>query len=251
MDKVIISTMAGAGDHLPPDWAGWKSFEWAGKPNGRGGTGWSDYAAALRDRTTGRLLPNLLKNYRMSPDSMVVGVGFSAGSNDGLRELLRNEDDRKQMVAAVAIDGAHWNQKKKGATDPNDFWDWKGEAGPFDQMAQLAAKTGKPFVATASQVAGPVVPNQILSMTREALQGVAGTVLSSTGVAKSSPAGAFAVPLTGMVKGQNMTKAPVDGWTQGGYAVSLWPGNGPNDHIWQAQVLVPQALAYLRTQGIT
>ena len=250
MDKVVISTMA-TGGVLPVDWAGWKSFEWSGKPTARGYTGWSAVAAALRDRGTGRLLPNLLKNYNMSPDSMVVAVGFSAGSNDGLRELLRNAEDRNQIVAAVAVDGAHWNQKKQGATDPKDYWDWKGEAGPFDQMAQLAATSGKPFVTTASMVAAPVVPKQILSTTREALASISGTTLGATGIAKSSPPGMFAVPLTGTVKGQQVSKAPIDGWSQGGFVASVWPGNQPNDHIWQANTLVPQALAYLRAKGIT
>lgn len=248
MDKVVISTMAlGV---LPPDWGGWKLIEWAGKPGG-GAPGWSDYAASLRDRTTGRLLPNLLRNYNLAPDSMVVGVGFSAGSNSGLRELLRNEGDREQIAAAVGIDGAHWNQKKKGAITPDQFWDWKGEAGPFDQMAQLAARTGKPFVATASQVAAPVVGQQILSMTKEALQAVSGTTQQATGTAKGSIPSMFLGTLTGTVKGQQMSKIALDGWSQGGFVATMWPGNQANDHIWQAQVMVPQALSYLRTKGVT
>lgn len=244
--RVVISTMALTS--LPPEWAGWVLREWSGKPGSSGVPGWSDLAMGMRSGQTGRLLPSLLESWRLAPDSVVVAVGFSAGSNSGLRELLRNADDRAQIAAAVAIDGAHWNVKKiSDAPAVADYWDFKGEAGPFAAAAIEAARTGKPFLMTASQVGRPT--NQT-TMTREAAKTLRAYVESQTGLAPGAAPAPFAGELSGTVKGQTVTKSPVESWAQGGFTVGLYPGNGPNDHIWQADAIGKAALSWLRNRNI-
>lgn len=239
--KVVISTMALS--TLPGDWAGWTLREWAGTPQASGHPGWSDLAASKRNKA-GRVLPTLLREWRLDPDSIVVCVGFSAGSNSGLRELLRNADDRAQIAAAVALDGAHWNVKATSDNPPKSaYWDWAGEAGPFEAMAL----SGKPFVATASAVGRP---GQKLTMTREGLRSI-GSALEAAGIPKTAAPAEWTRALTGTASGQTITRAPVESWRQGGFVVALYDGARPADHVWQAGAVARNALEWVRAQGIT
>jgi hypothetical protein len=201
---------------------------------------------ALRDRKSGRLLPNLLKTWQLDPESAVVAVGFSAGSNSGLRELLRNADDRAQIQGAIALDGAHWNQKKLGTDDPGEYWDWIGEAGPFHEMQMLSARTGKPFILSASAVGRP---GPQLSMTREALSAVART-LSAAGFTREDAPPSLSGEITGTDQGRTITRAPVASWRYGGAVTLLYPGDQAADHRWQIAAVAPLALRHLRSEGV-
>ena len=242
--KVVIDMMGLGG--LPPEWSGWKFIEWSGQTQGGGYSSWVPLAQQLRD-SAGRILPNLLRKYGMDPSSAVVAVGFSAGSNNGLRELLRNSEDRKQIIGVLAIDGAHWNVRKVSDTPAiGDYWDWKGEADPFAQTALEAANGGRPFLATASQVARP---GAALTMTREGLRSVS-SWLDSQGASRGPAPAPFNGEIKATVNNREVSKSPVDSWSQGNFVVSLWPGNQPADHVWQARAIGREGLAWLRSRGV-
>ncbi len=150
-----------------PDWMPWsgeppKLLEWPGVPTG-GHPSWKRAADGLRD-SDGALLPNLVHRYRqyLGADLGELGriavVGFSAGSNSGVRELLRSPLDRARLSFVGAIDGMHPMLAPRrihtGAEDPTAYYaDWAGQMGPFAAYALEAAQgQGGAMVCTASQV---------------------------------------------------------------------------------------------------
>lgn len=167
---VLISCM---GLRRMPDWLPWagdppKLLEWPGAPTPGGHPSWKAAARSLRD-SDGAMLPTLFKRYRrflgfdLAGVNRIAVVGFSAGSNSGVRELLRSPLDRSRISFAAAIDGMHPMlaprrvRRQFGDEDPADHYaDWAGQMGPFAEFALEAAEDqGNAFVATASQVRPP------------------------------------------------------------------------------------------------
>jgi hypothetical protein len=152
-----------------------KLLLWSGAPTPSGHPSWNTAATKLRTPSpgwppSGRLLPALIDSFKRYTgvsyeDAGNIGcLGFSAGSNSGVRELLRNAQDRERLSFVAAIDGLHPNLIP-GTADR--FADWRREMGPFEDYAVRAARGLAKMVCTASQVAQPSPTN---ASTRRALQ---------------------------------------------------------------------------------
>lgn len=126
---------------------------------------WTPQADAWRDPPyrKGRLLPNLLKQYGLNLESFgrLAAFGFSAGANNGLRELLRNQEDRESFDAVFSVDGLHPNLRLVPAgTGPRaKYAAWDQEMEPFADFATAAAFGERLAVFTASDVAAPSLTN--------------------------------------------------------------------------------------------
>jgi hypothetical protein len=125
---------------------------------------WSSKAAQLR--VSGGYLDGILRGYSVDPTAPIVGIGFSAGSNNGLRELVRDVVDRERIAGVIALDGLHWNVWDRALRSPTNFKDWKREVAPFAHYAEMAANGVGWMVVTASSVASP---GPSLTSTSEAL----------------------------------------------------------------------------------
>lgn len=158
MVDVLISCMALA--KLPDlDWPSEPGFiQWAGAATG-GHPDWSKPADQLREGKwrQGRLLPRLLKRFGMAADARVAAVGFSAGSNSGLRELMRNAEDRAQIDSVFAVDGFHpmRHPRPKSSAPRDQFAAYDQQIGFLADYAASAAHGGKMYVQTSSLVATP------------------------------------------------------------------------------------------------
>jgi hypothetical protein len=169
MPKDLIISCAGL--RRVPDWLPWADqppllLEWPGQVGGGGHASWSEPARRLRDQD-GAILPNLCSRYRqflggdLGDMGRIAVVGFSAGSNSGVRELLRNAYDRARIDFVAAVDGMHpmiSTRRVRSSENPEDFYaDWSAQMQPFAEYALLAADDqGASMVCTASQV--PAVP---------------------------------------------------------------------------------------------
>lgn len=163
-----------AGLRRVPDWLPWsgeppKLLEWPGAPTASGHPSWKVSARTLRD-ADGAILPTLLARYRrflgfdLGSVGRIAVVGFSAGSNSGVRELLRSPLDRARVSFVAAIDGMHpmWARRRvrrseleaPAPSDPESMYlDWTAQMQPFAAYALDAAQDqGGAMVATASQV---------------------------------------------------------------------------------------------------
>lgn len=129
-------------------------IEWQGEqPPGGGHPSWARAAEALRG-TDGALLPGLLRSFGASDSARIAVVGFSAGSNSGVRELLRSPLDRARIDAVFAIDGIHAQVRDEKAPHPSAWADPTQVAGLLEMM--MAASKGRGLcVATSSDVARP------------------------------------------------------------------------------------------------
>ena len=193
----------------------------------------------------GPLLPALLRRYGRPEDADVLAIGFSAGSNSGLRELLRDPQDREQLVGVVALDGLHSSLKtwvKNGdlgsVRSRSMYADWNGQMAPFEDYMRRAADGDKLMVATASNVAAP--PGGI-SKTRNAWLDII-TDLASLGVSVNPLDASIKETLTG-TDGRPVSWYPAPGATVGdrGYAL-FFDGDQARDHVQQARLLGPWVL---------
>jgi hypothetical protein len=201
---------------------------------------WVHDANRLRSGS-GPLIPALLRRYGRPEDSDVLAIGFSAGSNSGLRELLRDPQDREQLVGVVALDGLHSSLKTwvKDAPSVRDrYADWTGQMSPFEDYMRRAADGDKLMVATASDVAAP--PGGI-TKTRDAWLDIV-TDLANLGVPVHPLASSLQETLTG-TDGRSVSWFPAPGATLGdrGY-VLFFEGNQARDHVQQAQAVAPWIL---------
>ena len=165
---VVISCM---GMRKAPDWLPWAGsppimLEWAGVPTASGHPSWQRAALPLR-ASDGSILPSLFARYRrylgfdLDQVERIAAVGFSAGSNSGIRCLLQSELDRARLDFVAAVDGMHPTlaPTQRGVHRPHsddpreDFVSWERQMGPFAAFADLAAQRACGFVATASSVA--------------------------------------------------------------------------------------------------
>jgi hypothetical protein len=136
---------------------------WPGVPTPSGHPSWKAAARELRG-SDGAMLDRLIGRYRrfigadLSGISRIAVVGFSAGSNSGVRELLRSPLDRARISFVAAIDGLHpmlaRRRVRAAETDPTaNYADWPGQMAPFAEYGLLAAEDqGAAMVCTASGV---------------------------------------------------------------------------------------------------
>lgn len=129
---------------------------------------WTTDADKLRDPPyrAGRLLPNLINwfskslGFNFDHVDRICAIGFSAGANNGLRELLRNKDDRERLDVLLSVDGMHPNLAPvAGATIESKYADWQKEMEPFADFATASALGERLAVFTASDVAAPAPTN--------------------------------------------------------------------------------------------
>jgi hypothetical protein len=224
--------------------AGFEDFrllEWTPSTGG-GHPSWAAEAAQLRiagGDPAGPLLRPLLRRYGVTEDPpMLVVVGFSAGANSGLREVLRHRADRDMIAAALSIDGLHAATKSwvpRSAPNPADrYFDWTGQVGPLQAMLlEAAPDSGRFFAATSSDVAGPG-PN--LTQSSEAWD----DVIRHSQIA-TSPAN---VPLSLKASDGGARVRLLEGRAIGPGALVLdYAGKTARDHVQQASAVAPWLLS--------
>ena len=262
MRDVLISCMA---LQQVPAWLPWPNgapalIEWAGQPpdTSTGHPTWGAVAAPLRDQH-GAMLPALFRAYRAFPgfdladDVRIAVVGFSAGSNSGLRELLRNPLDRARISFVGAIDGLHPNLSPVPPTpadlmrDPlRRYADWGAEEGGIQAMATDAAlDAGPEVVATCSGVAAPSATN---ADTRTALSDLEWQVFSAVQAAGQrlvQPAVPTPFPEQQQSPHLHAGEAYPVPFTRSGcrrFVALYYTGNQARDHVLQARVVAPDVL---------
>jgi hypothetical protein len=130
-------------------------LEWPGE--GPGHPSWANVAASLRDGE-GRLLPRLLAKYSLSNAERIAVVGFSAGSNSGIRELIRHPEDRARIAFVGAFDGLYpalSDQSVWNTTNPRSYFVDPKQIDPWLGYMRLAATGQRIMVMTASSIAAP------------------------------------------------------------------------------------------------
>ena len=251
---LIISCMA---LRKLPDWLPWAGLapqllEWPGVPTESGHPSWQRAARAMRD-ADGRLLPTLLRRYSaflghgLDDAGRIAALGFSAGSNSGLRELLRHPEDRARIDFVGAVDGLHPTLRvprhsvRRFADDPTTLYaDWQRQMGPFAETALSAAYGAGVIVATASEVI-PASPQ--VAPTATALASL------YAHVARQVQATAPAVPATypprassPELRAGELYPTPTQIRGAGDFVALWYPGGDRRAHELQAWVVVPDLL---------
>lgn len=204
-------------------------------PPSSGHPSWTGAADALREPPyrVGPLLKRLLARYRIDLRDVgrIAVVGFSAGSNNGVRELLRSAADRERIDVVLAVDGLHPLMRgPRDASDPRSgYASWASELEPFAAYARRAARGLGVMVATASGVAAP---------TRD--HGQTGIVLAdlvrdTTERVESSDWRGAALPEDYPTADAYAPEARVD---LGGFSALWYPGADKAAHIAQGTAVV-------------
>jgi len=220
-------------------------FEWSP------GTGtWGKAADAIRAPPwrKGRLLPALFKRYErflgfdLDGASRIAVFGFSAGSNSGVRELLRNPEDRARIDFVAAVDGLHPNIKPDRlgtplnlATPRDYFADWNAELEPFAAMAERAARHETMMIATASQV---VPLGKYNAKTELALDALVADVSSRVAFVDPYIVPGFPTDRAEIRAGERHP-VPVRGDGLGNFVCFWYSGSDKRAHVLQAQAVVP------------
>lgn len=240
-----------------PTWLPWAGeppvmVEWAGVPTASGHPSWQRAAAGLRD-SDGAMIPGLFRRFRqflgfgLEDVGRIAAVGFSAGSNSGLKALLHSPLDRARIDFVAAVDGMHPTLAARRSVhrpqtdDPaEEFVAWDRQMGAFAAYADAAAQGSCTFVATASSVA-PV--SSTIATTAQALSALYAYVARAAG--PSSPNLPANYPPRGdspaLREGEPY---PVPYQIQGvGDFICMWyAGDETRDHQLQASVVVPDIL---------
>lgn len=211
MSLTIVSMMALTAPPAP----GMRVVEWPGvQATPKTHPSWASLGDSLRN-AEGALLPALRLRYGIS--GAVAGAGFSAGSNSGMRALLKSQLDRAELDWAACIDGLHVDRR------PGDVQDQ--ELAPFVAYALSAARGQKRMVATASSVAAPVGrtgSTEAWAMVVDELAGH-GVAFDEADWAYSVPGVSYAVQ-------------------SGGLLVAFGPGSDAKAHIEQGRVTGPELI---------
>lgn len=181
-----------AGDKVPPGVPFIRPIrvvQWNPPPSS-GHPSWTGEADSLRQGAwrKGPLLPALLRRYavRLEDVERICVLGFSAGSNNGVRECLRSEDDRRRIDTVLAVDGLHPTLAQRPGDPPRGgYAAWDQELEPFAAFAERAAFGAAAMVATASAVAAPTKTN---GQTARVLTDLVGDVLDRTSGRELAPA---------------------------------------------------------------
>lgn len=130
-------------------------LEWSGTSATPGGhPSWETSARALRG-SDGSLLTPLLRRSNIRSAGRIAVVGFSAGANSGLRELLRSPGDRARIDSVFSIDGIHALVRDDTAKHPA-AWSDPTQVDGLLSMMHAAETGGRLTVVTSSNVARPV-----------------------------------------------------------------------------------------------
>lgn len=151
---------------------------------------WTPQADQLRapPYRKGRLLPALCSHYGidLAKVNRVAAFGFSAGANNGLRELVRNPEDRERLDCLFSVDGLHPNLRPAPLGDgPRArYAAWDIEMEPLADFATAAAYGERLAIFTASDVAAP---SKVNAKTAAALRDLADDVRARTKAAGLPP----------------------------------------------------------------
>ncbi len=217
-------------------WAGSSAVprlvEWSGEAQpGSVHPTWQHLGDRLRD-SSGRLLPALLRQWGAEGARRIAVVGFSAGSNSGLRQLLWNAEDRARIDACFAIDGIHPAVNAAGAVlDPRQLEGLRAFCGAASAGQRLA-------VVTASNVAAPSGAGK----TADGLRALADYCAAARGVATPAPPLAWlgtSPPLDGSLVTQAQALGLVDAAQIGDFSAWWFSGNDAAAHIRQANQVLP------------
>lgn len=213
------------------------TIEWAPRNTKPGShPSWKEDGHAFRDPSTRRLLPRLLRMFGRSDPERVAAIGFSAGSNSGIRELLRSESDREALSMVASIDGLHAavaNESLHKADDPTSYFlDWKGQIEPFAQYALRAARGQCSMVITGNNLAEPA-PG--LTRTPFAMRKLFEWVEKQPGIEEYDAETARSFADLG-------PPLPLHIFGAGRLYCFAYSGTRKEDHIAQANIIVPRVL---------
>lgn len=235
---VIFSFMAIRPEWMPEELSGARLIEVPGVvAEGHSNPGWSHLSGL---KVNGSVIRGLLNHYGIKNPRRIAAFGFSAGSNAGLRELLKNEADRQTLSMVAAIDGLHprLNPYFVEAGDIKDHYQWYDEqVKPFFSYAMRAAMGDTVLVATASNVAAPIINDGKVSKTADAWGDIDLMINSE-----------YSGPLDNQIYPYQFDTAKIVPDYVGGvndFTVFYYPGEGKQAHIDQAQIVGPLILKYI------
>lgn len=224
---------------VPKGFEGWRLIEWPGE--GAGHPSWAALAQRLRSGD-GRLLPALRRLYSVDESARIGVVGFSAGSNSGVREMLRSPADRASYAFVLAIDGLHASIKPGSRWREDDpvswFWSFREQVEPFAAMAAEAAQGRGIFVQTASRVAAP---NPQLSSTEQGVNAIS-VYLSQRGLNE------YRELPTSFEDLEKLEYGGIVSGDAGRYLSCVLGGSDAAAHVYQSRVVTPLALEWVRTR---
>lgn len=197
---------------------------------------WKEDGFALRDPTTGRIIPRLLRMFGRNDPKAIAAFGFSAGSNSGVRELLRDSTDRESLSFVAAIDGLHAAMASPTIHKADDvtsyFLDWKGQVAPFAEYALRAARGQCTMVMTGNNLAEPA---RGLTRSPFAIRKVFEWVEKQSGVLPYDEAASRRFADLG-------EPAPFNIFGAGKLYCFTYAGTQKEDHRAQAKVIAPRIL---------
>jgi hypothetical protein len=194
---------------------------------------WKPVAQSLRD-SSGQIIPNLLRRYPVLGDQMpsrIAAFGFSAGSNSGLRELIRSPADREMLSFVGSIDGLHFRMQDGSIEAPADYDPWVKLA--------VEAVLGKKWVVFTGNNIPP--PTPITTRTSEGMRMVNRSVIDYLGSEKLSRR----YPPRLEVMQEFVSYGPPLPNGQGGLGNCYWfeyPGTQAADHVTQASTIIPRVM---------
>ena len=197
--------------------------------SGVGHPDWRPEARQLRG-ADGRIIPALLQRFptvRGAP-ARIAAFGFSAGSNSGLRELLRSPADRGALSFVASVDGLHFLKAYDGSVFQEDFDPWVA-------YARDAVEGRATCVFTGNNLQAPTVST---TKTPEGMKLIHQAILARVG-----NDAAFRYPPNLSVMRQFSAYGPPLTNGQGGIGNCYfyeYPGTQAVDHIIQARVIVPR-----------
>jgi len=226
-------------------------IEWPGE--GSGHPSWKAKADRMRDGK-GAMLPRLFAEYGVPDGARVAFVGFSAGSNSGLRAVLQSRQDRARIDFVGSFDGLHLTLKDKSVWDPakplSPFF--ADQVDGFVDYAMGAAEGMRGMVITSSDVAAPPVSSGLpLSQTKFVQRRILEAVGAELGrlqppadpytEMRKLPTDAIIPPaVVGQL--QQAGGTPMLDQTIGNLVTTASPGRDQEAHITQARVFVPTLL---------
>lgn len=200
---------------------------------------WIDDGMAYRDPSTKRLLPRLLQMFGRRDPSRIAAFGFSAGSNSGVRELLRSPEDREALSMVAMVDGLHAMKAMPALYNPEDprtfFVDWAGQVAPCAEYALRAARGQAVMVLTGNNIV-PIPDTN--TRTAEGMQHVFKWVEKQSGI---KPYNEKVV----RVFADLGEPTPAYLFGRGNLFCFGYNGTQAKDHIAQAKVVIPRILRHI------
>lgn len=222
-------------------------LEWSGTaPTPGGHPSWETAARALRG-SDGSLLGPLLRRSGIRDAARIAVVGFSAGANSGLRELLRSPADRVRIDSVFSIDGIHALVRDDSGKHPAAWSDPTQVEGLLSMMAAAATPgaagtnaDARLVVVTASNVARPVSCSTC-AKTSWALGRLTAAIASDLGRSPSSVETFSAVsdPIPPALAAALVALGETEHARFGNLWALWFRGDQPADHIRQAHEILP------------